>query len=457
MLNISRKTIDRYVDKSKYPSLNNILALSRGSLLPKLTFIVFLIVLVAMFLPWTQNIRAKGYVIGLKPEQRPQDIQSVIGGKIEQWYVKEGDLVQKGDTLLFISEVKSEYFDPELLDRTREQVRAKEGSIDAYQDKVNALNNQYSALKDLQELKLEQAQIKIRQLALKRASDSANLEAERVNRQVAQAQLERMQEMYNEGLSPLTDLEKRKLKLQEATAKVISLENKFLETKNEIINARVNLSTLKSEFAEKMNKVLSDRSSALSSRLNAEGNTAKLRNQLKNYDLRQGFYYITAGQSGYVTKVKKAGVGEILKEGDVVLTIMPERYDLAVETYVRPLDLPLIKIGQSVRIQFDGWPAIVFSGWPGTSFGTFSGRVIAIDNYISENGKYRIIVAPYEDYEPWPDLLRVGSGANTITLLKDVQVWYELWRQLNGFPPDYYEGLPQKSDIKTKAPLRSVK
>jgi hypothetical protein len=24
-------------------------------------------------------------------------------------------------------------------------------------------------------------------------------------------------------------------------------------------------------------------------------------------------------------------------------------------------------------------------------------------------------------------------------LLNDVPVWYEIWRQLNGFPPEYYE------------------
>ena len=24
-------------------------------------------------------------------------------------------------------------------------------------------------------------------------------------------------------------------------------------------------------------------------------------------------------------------------------------------------------------------------------------------------------------------------------LLKDVPIWYELWRQINGFPPEYYK------------------
>ena len=41
---------------------------------------------------------------------------------------------------------------------------------------------------------------------------------------------------------------------------------------------------------------------------------------------------------------------------------MPADYDLAVETYVRPIDLPLVHIGERVRVQFDGWPPIVFSG-----------------------------------------------------------------------------------------------
>ncbi|MGB5387644.1 MAG: biotin attachment protein, partial [Eudoraea sp.] len=39
----------------------------------------------------------------------------------------------------------------------------------------------------------------------------------------------------------------------------------------------------------------------------------------------------------------------------------------------------------------------------------------------------------------WPKDLRVGSGAYTIALLEDVPIWFELWRQLNGFPPNYYQ------------------
>jgi hypothetical protein len=129
---------------------------------------------------------------------------------------------------------------------------------------------------------------------------------------------------------------------------------------------------------------------------------------------------------------------------------MPTNIDIAVETFVEPLDLPLMHLDEKVQIQFDGWPAIVFSGWPNTSFGTFTGKVVAIENFISDNGKYRILIAPEPTAPKWPDGLRAGAGAVTFALLEDVPVWYEIWRQLNGFPPNYYqpEGKSASKDSK---------
>ncbi|MCB0783237.1 MAG: HlyD family efflux transporter periplasmic adaptor subunit, partial [Flavobacteriales bacterium] len=159
---------------------------------------------------------------------------------------------------------------------------------------------------------------------------------------------------------------------------------------------------------------------------------------LANYTVRAGNYYITAPQTGYITQAVKTGLGELIKEGESLISIMPADFDLAVELYVRPMDVPLVNKGQKVRFMFDGWPSIVFSGWPNTSYGTFGGQVVAIDNFVSPNGKYRILVAPDPDDQEWPVALRVGSGAIGFALLKDVPIWYELWRQLNGFPPDLY-------------------
>jgi hypothetical protein len=132
------------------------------------------------------------------------------------------------------------------------------------------------------------------------------------------------------------------------------------------------------------------------------------------------------------------GIGETIKEGAEIVNIVPADAELAVEMYVQPVDLPLIQPGNKVRFIFDGWPAIVFSGWPQLSNGTFGGVVIAIDQFAGPTNQYRVLVTQDPEEDKWPDLLRMGSGAEGIALFNDVPVWYEIWRQLNGFPADYY-------------------
>ncbi len=451
MLNISPNSVRAYVPPEKYPALYKVEGRQSGRVLIRLITFLFILTLILMFLPWTQNIRSRGNVTALKPGQRPQTIHSIIDGRIEKWYVQEGDFVKKGDTILYISEVKADYFDPQLLPRTQQQVQAKEMSVNAYSSKVKALENQIEALVQTRQLKLQQAQNKLQQAKLKVASDSIDFQAATTNFDIAQEQLNRMENLYKDGLKSLTDLEKRKMTLQKALAYKISTENKLLASRNEVLNAQVEIVSIRAQYQKDIAKANSDKFTAFSGKYDAEANVTKLQNQYANYSVRNGLYFITAPQSGYITKAIQSGIGETVKAGSNIISIMPASYDLAVEMYVKPLDLPLLEKGETVRIQFDGWPAIVFSGWPNTSYGTYGGKVYAIDNFISDNGAYRILVAPDPEDHPWPDALRVGAGATSMVLLKDVPIWYELWRQINGFPPDYYKpSLSSKPESKSK-------
>ena len=403
-----------------------------------------------MFLPWTQNISGRGFLTTLTPDQRPQTIQSPIPGRIEKWYVREGDYVEKGDTILFISEVKSEYFDPNLVERTGKQIKAKSMSVTSYQEKVKALNQQIKALNQERGLKLEQARNKLMQSKLKVKSDSIDLEAAKTNITIAQRQYDRTEKLQEEGLKAVTDLEAKRLKLQETQAKLISQENKLLASKNNVINAQVEINRVQAEYTDKISKAQSDLYSAQSNQFDSEAQVTKLENQYTNYEMRNNMLYIKAPQNGYITKAIQSGIGETFKEGARLVGIMPSDYDIAVETFVDPIDLPLIHLDEKVRIQFDGWPAIVFSGWPNVSYGTFGGKVVAIENFISPNGKYRVLLAPDEEEAPWPKDIRVGSGASTMALLEDVPIWFELWRQLNGFPPNYYQPQNTSADATKK-------
>ena len=252
-------------------------------------------------------------------------------------------------------------------------------------------------------------------------------------------------QLQSEGLKALTDVEEKRLKLQETQAKLISQENKLLASKNEVINAEVEINRVQASYTDKISKAQSDMFTAQSNQFDSEAQVTKLENEFTNYSIRNDLYYIKAPQSGFINRAIQGGIGETFKEGDKLVGIMPDKYDMAVETFIEPIDLPLVQVGEKVRIQFDGWPAIVFSGWPNVSYGTYGGTVVAIETFISDNGKYRILLAPDEEDHTWPKDLRVGSGANTIALLEDVPIWFELWRQLNGFPPNYYQ--PENGDM----------
>jgi adhesin transport system membrane fusion protein len=444
MLNISNNKIDAKVNKSLYKSFTMVYNNKANRLLARLLSIFFALFLILCFLPWTQNIQSQGFVTTLQPDQRPQSINSIIGGRIEKWNITEGDYVKKGDTILFISEIKDEYFDPQLLSRTQDQIKSKELSVNSYMEKVKALDKQVDALLNTKLLKLEQGRNYIKQAQLKILSDSIDVEASITNLNIAFRQQERAEQLYNDGLKSLTDFETKKLKLQETQAKKISAENKLLNSRNELINTRVELNSLENQYRDKVSKAESEKFTAMSSMYDAEAIVTKMQGQYMNYSMRTGFYCITAPQTGFVAKTIRTGIGEVVKEGEALVTIMPAKFDLAVAMYVRPMDLPLLVKGQTTRVMFDGWPTIVFSGWPNTSYGTFGGKIVAIDNIISDNGMYRVLVAPDPNEHKWPERLRVGAGANSLTLLEEVPVWYELWRNLNGFPPDYYGNIEKK-------------
>lgn len=456
MLNISLKRINDNIHLEKYKSFRILEDRTVSKVLIKIMIGIFIIGFIAMFLPWTQNIRSKGNVTTLSPNDRPQTVQATIGGKIEEWYIREGQVVLKGDTIMRLSEVKEQYMDPQILENTNSQIVAKGESAKAYNSKANNLNEQLQTLIKSKAVKLEQNQIKVEQTLLKIQSDSIDLVAAKTKKGIADNQLDRIQNLYDSGLKSLTDLEAKRLSVQEAQAKVISLENKIDSQVNDLDNLKANIQAIINEYDNKIAKSKSDRMSALSAKYDADASRNKLQSQYNTYSVRQKNYYILSPIDGTITQAVSTGTGVLIKAGEAIVNIIPAEYKLAVESFILPRDMPLLDLGQKVRVQFDGWPAIVFSGWPNSSYGTFGGVVFAINNDISKNGKYRILIAPDPDDHPWPFEVRVGGGANTLTLLNNVKVGYELWRQLNGFPADYYKDEKSKQ-VKTKAPLKKVK
>ncbi|PWL28763.1 MAG: biotin attachment protein [Fluviicola sp. XM-24bin1] len=454
MLNISENKIQDRMNWNVFSTLNYVESKKTKRLMLRMLKWTFFTVFVVMLLPWTQNVSTTGVVTTVLPEHRPQTIHSIIAGRVDQWLVFEGQRVEKGDTLMVISEIKDAYMDDRLLERTRNQITLKKDAVVAYGDKEDAQEAQLRALNDQQKLKLQQAQIKLQQATLKVQNDSIKLQAAEIDLSTTAYQYRRADSLYSRELISLKKLEDRRLKYQSSVAKETEARNNWFNSQNELIRLRVDIATIRADYDKQIAKVLSERLTTTSNRLDSEGSINKMENQYSNYKKRSGYYYILAPQSGYVTKTFVTGIGETIKEGQAVISIMPDEYELAAEIYIDPIDLPLMHVGEHVRIQFDGWPAIVFSGWPDASYGTYGGEIYAIDQYIGDNGKYRMLIKPDERHVPWPKALRYGAGLKAMILLNDVPIWYELWRQVNGFPPEYYK---PKTDKQTGDAIKEEK
>ena len=426
MLNLSPNSVKDIPQDNLY-SLRSLNTPMAGKILARWLLGIGLLFIAILFLPWQQNIHGTGQVTALSPSNRPQTIQTIIAGRIQDWKIKEGQFVEKGDTIAIISEIKEKYFDPKMLLRLREVIQSKEKSLSSKDLKAKALIRQISALEDGMKIRMEQSR--------------AKFEAERVRFSNAKNQYERNKKLFEAGNIPLTKFQ--------------DIEYKYQGSEADFMNAEIEIDRVQAEYLDKINKAESDLNNTLSEQFETQADLAKLGNEYVNMEIRSQQYFILAPQDGYVVKATQAGIGETIKEGDPVCSIMPQSDDVAVEMYIRAMDVPLISKGRRVRVEFDGFPALQFSGWPSISVGSFGGMVEVIDVVNTHPGEFRILVIPDQKDIAWPKQIRVGSGTKSWVMLDDVPVWYELWRQLNGFPASLYaepkSAIPEKDKKETEA------
>jgi multidrug efflux pump subunit AcrA (membrane-fusion protein) len=378
-------------------------------------------------------------------------LNSIIPGRILKWWVKEGDFVKKGDTIVQLADVKDDYLDPQLMQRTNEQVDAKQQKMVFYQQKISATESQIVAMENARELKLNSLNNKMEQIRRKMLSDSAEIISAEVDYQVAVQQLSRAKEMYARGIITLVEFEKRSQQFNKALAVLTEKQQKFQNSKQDVIICSIEMNSTRQDAADKIFKARGEIASAQSEIASTSGDLSKNRNQLSNYEIRGSQRWLIAPQNGQLVKAKKSGINEMVKEGDMIAEIVPTTFNYAAELFISPMDLVLMNKGQRVTLIFDGFPAMVFSGWPAASYGIFVGEVAAVETNLSENGKFRVLVTQNSTERQWPSELKIGTGVQGFALLKNVSIWYELWRQINGFPPEYYKkASSSKPEIKKK-------
>ncbi|MFO0577573.1 MAG: biotin/lipoyl-binding protein [Polyangia bacterium] len=397
-----------------------------------------------LLVPWQQSVRGTGRVVAYTPTERQQNIEAPIEGRVVKWHVREGSHVKPGDLIAELSDN-----DPALQQRLREERDAVRDRLEAARARVTALEGRITALSGSQAAAVQAARART-QVARDRlrAAVQAGAAAE-ATANTAMLNLTRQQALYEKGLSST-----RALELADLEA---------VRTKTEVDRARAAVSAARGEQAAAqseqqrvgtdMHALLQDaqagRAVAMSEIASATAELARMEVRLA----RQSTQVIRAALTGTILRLVGGLGGEMVKAGDPLAVLIPDTDARAAEVWVDGNDMPLLSEGRTVRLQFEGWPAVQFVGWPSVAVGTFPGRVALIDATDNGKGQFRVIVVPDPAAGPsgsWPSqrYLRQGVRVNGWVLLNRVRLGYELWRQFNGFPPVVAPAEPKTSSEK---------
>ncbi len=314
---------------------------------------ILFVVLFAVLTPWVQTAPGTGRVIARDPGDRQTNITAMVGGRLDQWFVTDGDLVKSGDPIARVVDM-----DPMLIDR----------------------------------------------LQAERQQKLAEIEATRSAMRTAELDVGRTRQLFNEGLAARRDYEFAQIKVADYRAKLAAGEAEI--------------------------------------------------NKIDTGIRRQSQQLVTAPRAGRIMRVSALDTATVVSTGDVLATFVPEQTERVVEIYVNGRDVPLIRPGRRVRLEFEGWPAIQFSGWPSVAQGLFDGVVKAVDVSASSNGLFRILVVEAADRAPWPGepQVRLGASVRGWVLMDTVKIWFEWWRLLNDFPLQFTPGSAVDGSVEWQAP-----
>jgi multidrug efflux pump subunit AcrA (membrane-fusion protein) len=398
-----------------------------------------------LFLPWQQSTKGLGKVVAYFPTERPQTIESPIYGRVVRWGqgIVEGASVTKGQ---FILEIRDN--DPSRGQRLIEQVRVTQEKLRLSQMKADSYGRQVKDLSGAKEMIIQASRELIEEARRKFEAEKQSLAAAQAGERQTRANNERQQRLFKQGFTSGLNAELEQRKYEEAVAKVEAAEEYVAAAENYLSAKKHELEQKSLEAETKVDYARAMQQEALGEMALTSKELVELQGKQAQFESRR----VEAPRDGIILRLFVNEDADMLKEGDPLFTIVPETSERAVEIFVDGNDVPLVTVGREVRLQFEGYPAVQFAaGWPEVAAGTFGGRVSAIDATDNGKGKFRLLVRPGEG-ENWPDerFLRQGVRANGWVLLNRVSLGYELWRQLNGFPPVYGDETSSEEEKTTK-------
>lgn len=390
---------------------------------------LFLLIGPALLLaPWQQNIVGTGRVSAFAPVERQQPIDSPVPGRIVRWHVREGSKIKAGDVLVEIADV-----DPDLLDRLRRQREANAAKLADKEGELRAYRLQVNDLISTRELQVATAEYRVDVARQRARSAGESLVSARATLDTALMQAERLNRLLSDGLVSRRDFEIAERDSIVAKRGVNSAKAALDAATAEQHAAEAEIGRIRADAQARID-------SAMASANKTEGELEDSKSSLLKSEVdvsRQQAQTITAPRDGSVLRLLVNPQSDLVRQGETLMILVPDVDQRAVELWVDGNDAALITAGRPARLMFEGWPALQFVGWPEMAVGTFAGKVAFVDSSDDGKGKFRLLITPDESDRPWPSdrFLRQGVRVKGWVLLNQVTMAYELWRQLNAFPP----------------------
>jgi multidrug efflux pump subunit AcrA (membrane-fusion protein) len=408
----------------------------------RLTLVVLALLILGLALvPWQQSSRGRGRVVAFAPVQRQQTIDAPLEGRVVKWHVVEGERVRVGDPIVDIADI-----DPEFVPRLTAERDAIRARIDAADARLRAVDARIDSLKTSQRAAVSAAgsRSKMGEDRL-RAADNALLAAEATH-EAARANVERQDALHARGLTSQRTVELAQAEEVRARMDVERARHALAAARSEVRALGSDENKLESDALASISEAFATKAVAQAEIASASAELIRIETRLS----RQATQHVRATSNGTVLRISARQGGEMVKSGDVLAHFVPDTDGQSVELSIDGNDVNLVRVGAAVRLQFEGWPAVQFSGWPSAAIGTFGGTVAFVDSHDDGNGRFRVVVVP-DRAHAWPtkQYLRQGTRATGWILLGRVKAGYELWRQFNGFPPEW-TGTPASGDKSKK-------
>lgn len=458
------------------PSLRLARSSRRSRIIGKLLFFFLILgTCLIAFVPWQQSVRGSGNVIAYAPLERQQTIETPIKGRIVRLGegIYENAHVRRGDLIAEVADIDEAYLvrlESQLAASQRQVsaatsvLEANRRSLYAAESAVSSFEAQVTAYRILKDQIIAAADANVAAAKNKIEAENQQLLEHQATLAQVQADYDRQKILYQENIASQLKFQAAERKLNETLAKVAKSEayvrgaQNELESKKSERKAKEQKAQVEIDYAlAALQKAKADVAKADSDVAKAQSDLTKSQKDLLETETkvaRQRSQSIRAPFDGFVTRITPNQGSKILKAGDPICVIVPDTADRAVQIWLDGNDAPLVEPGRHVRLQFEGWPAIQFSGWPSVAVGTFGGEIISVDATDDGKGKFRVLVLPDESRHKWPNerFLRQGVRANGWVLLEQVPLWYEIWRNMNGFPPVVSTEEPKGANKPPKLP-----